>query len=149
MLVRRQTNVFLSLWNELHFLTAVGLFEIVSIAYILCLLATVRQFSDVIGVPLNPTRFRPNIVVDGMEPWSEFDWVGKGSLQLGTIKFQVISKTVRCEGVSIDPLDYPKHIIDVPKLLAKNFPQYGPYLGVYAVVEEGGKISIGDQVQLV
>ena len=38
---------------------------------------TVKQFSDAIGIPLNPSRFRPNIVVAGMEPWAEFDLVGK------------------------------------------------------------------------
>ena len=68
---------------------------------------TVQEFSNIIGIPLNPTRFRPNIIIDNIEPWKEFDWVNNNEsiIQMGTTKFKVISKTVRCEGVSIDPLD--------------------------------------------
>ena len=107
--------------------------------------ATVRELSAAIGTPLNPTRFRPNIVLNGMPAWSEFDWIGK-TIQCGSTSLQVISRTVRCEGISIDPLEFPENILDVPKLLTKHFPQNGPYLGVYAVVEEGGHISLGDSV---
>jgi uncharacterized protein YcbX len=99
---------------------------------------------------LNPTRFRPNIVLKGedLAPFSEWDWIGK-TIQCGTTRLQVISKTVRCEGVSIDPLEYPENVLDIPKLMVKHFPEHGPYLGVYAVVEQGGEISLGDDVSLV
>jgi uncharacterized protein YcbX len=107
--------------------------------------ATVRELSSAIGVSLNPTRFRPNIVLDGVPAWSEFDWIGK-SIQCGSTTLEVISKTVRCDGISIDPLEYPENVLDIPRLLTKNFPEHGPYLGVYAVVEEGGTISLGDDV---
>jgi uncharacterized protein YcbX len=110
--------------------------------------ATVRQLSERINAPLNPTRFRPNIVLDGPAPWSEFDWVGK-TLVFGSTKLKVISTTVRCDGVSVDPLDHPDlAVLDIPKLLVKHFPEHGPYLGVYAVVEEGGAMAIGDDVVL-
>ena len=70
---------------------------------------TVRQFSDAIGCPLNPSRFRPNIVVDGLEPWAEFDLVGKSiatkSESGEEFILDIVSTTVRCEGVGVDPLD--------------------------------------------
>jgi uncharacterized protein YcbX len=109
--------------------------------------ATVRQLSSSIGVPLDPTRFRPNIVLDGVAPWAEFDWIGK-TIQCGTCRLEVISRTVRCDGVSIDPLDYPENVLNIPALLQEHFPQHGPYLGVYAVVQEGGSTSLGDDVSL-
>ena len=118
---------------------------------------------------LNPTRFRPNIVIDGenLEPWVEFDWIGK-RLQIGKdVQLSVISKTVRCDGVSIDPDDIemidtdvatnhdddePKlryNSLDIPGLLVEHFPEHGPYLGVYAVIETGnGTISIGDDIKV-
>jgi uncharacterized protein YcbX len=111
--------------------------------------ATVRQLSERIGTPLNPTRFRPNIVIDGPAPWEEFEWVGK-TLRFGTTKLKVISTTVRCDAVTVDPMDHPQHLVvlDIPKLLVQHFPEHGPYLGVYAVVEEGGAMAIGDGVVL-
>jgi uncharacterized protein YcbX len=115
--------------------------------------STVKALESAIGKGshiLNPTRFRPNIVVknDDLEPFSEFDWIGK-SLQCGpSLRLEVISKTVRCQGVNIDPLDPQKTEVDIPGLLAKHFPQQGPYLGVYAVVKSGGQISLGDDVSL-
>jgi len=48
---------------------------------------------------------------------------------------KILSTTVRCEGVGIDPLDPYREKVDIPKLLAKYYPEYGPYLGVYASLE--------------
>ena len=68
--------------------------------------------------------------------------------------------TVRCEGVGIDPLDPNREKVDVPKLLAKHYPEYGPYLGVYASLEvidgDGNSddigidklLSVGDTLEL-
>ena len=108
--------------------------------------ATVDDFSKKIGVPLNASRFRPNIVLTGAPAWSEFDWIDK-KLQCGDVKMTVLSKTVRCEGVSIDPTD-PEHVLDIPGLLVEHFPEHGPYLGAYAAVDTPGEISLGDDFSL-
>lgn len=109
--------------------------------------ATVRALSHAMEIPLNPTRFRPNIVLDGIPAWSEFDWVSRDDahIQIGSCQLEVISRTVRCEGVSVDPLDVD-NVVDIPKALIEHFPEHGPYLGVYAVVQKGGTISLGDDV---
>lgn len=108
---------------------------------------TVKCLSDRIGFPLNPTRFRPNVVLEGMDAWGEFDLVGK-QITIGTTKLSVVKQTVRCEGISIDPLD-PENVLEIPKILTKEFPEYGPFFGVYAVVDEPGTIQIGDSVAVV
>ena len=79
------------------------------------------------------------MIVDGVEPWEEFKWVGN-TIKLGDVTLRVLSRTVRCDGVSGTGLD-------VPKLLQKHFPEHGPYLGIYAQVVEGGMMRIGDGVQ--
>lgn len=115
---------------------------------------TVRQLSEKCNMPLNPTRFRPNMVVEGWEPWAEFDWIGK-TLELHAtsntdqkpMKLSILSKTVRCDGVSIDPLD-PDTIVDIPKVLVQHFPEHGPYLGIYAAIDDSGEISLGDTLRL-
>jgi uncharacterized protein YcbX len=109
--------------------------------------ATVAELSKSLKVPLFPTRFRPNIVLDGLEPWEEFNWVGK-KIACGDTKLSVIKQTVRCEGVSIDPFD-PERVLDIPKLLTQHYPIHGPYFGVYAMIDKGGTMSIGDSVSLI
>jgi len=145
---------------------------------------TVKQFSNVIqhelkqkynevvdgcdneldSIQLNPTRFRPNVVVDGLEPWLEFDLIGKtievvpnqdnnteggDKSERHPLRFRITSRTVRCAGIGVDPLQPELPAFDIPKLLTKHFPQHGPYLGVYAVVDQdngcsGGQICVGD-----
>mmetsp|Transcript_25411 Transcript_25411/g.62522 ORF Transcript_25411/g.62522 Transcript_25411/m.62522 type:complete len:278 (-) Transcript_25411:108-941(-) len=108
--------------------------------------ATVEELSEAFGVTLSTTRFRPNIVVDGPPAWSEWAWIDN-EICLGSVKMKVISKTVRCDGISVDHRD-PESVLDIPKLLVKHFPQHGPYLGVYATVQEGGKIELGDDLSI-
>ena len=120
---------------------------------------TVRQFSDAIGIPLNPSRFRPNVVVSSLEPWAEFDMIGKtlvlehnGSSNDGNesnelLALDIVSKTVRCEGVGIDPDDAQTGVLPIPSLLTEHFPERGPYLGVYAIVRTGGTLKLGDRLQ--
>jgi hypothetical protein len=61
----------------------------------------------------------------------------------------VISKTVRCRGVSVDPDDDPPVVLDIPGLLVAHFPTHGPYLGVYAVVDRPGRIAVNDRLEVV
>jgi len=103
---------------------------------------SLKDFEAKIGVPLNASRFRPNIVVKGLEAWKEFDLVGH-QICLGTTKLSIIKKTVRCDGISVDALD-PDNILDIPSLMSKHYPTYGPYFGVYAVVDYPGTMAIGD-----
>lgn len=111
---------------------------------------------------LSSTRFRPNVIVDNLKPWDEFDLIGKtievvptSKSESPSLRFRIVSRTVRCAGVGVDPLCPELGTIDIPNLLAKHFPQHGPYLGVYAVVEKeqagncGGKISVGDTFRIV
>ena len=88
---------------------------------------TVKDVEEKIGISLNPIRFRPNIIVDNLEAWKEFDFVGKRLriVKQGTdhntrqIELKVLSRTVRCAGVGIDPTD-PTKKIDIPQLLSKH-----------------------------
>jgi uncharacterized protein YcbX len=122
-------------------------------------LNTVRALSEKIGVKLNPYRFRPNIVIDGPPAWSEFGWVGKnlvvvdnsdnGDKPTGMMKLAVIQKTVRCEATHVDPTDPADPYPEIVKLLIKHFPEHGPFLGVYAVVDQPGSLAIGQEFRVV
>ena len=109
---------------------------------------TVAALSEACGVALHSDRFRPNLIVGGALPaWEEFRWVGR-EVKLGEATLRVISRTVRCEGINADARHGSfKADVDIPGLLDKHFPEHGPYLGVYAQVVEGGRVSVGDAVQ--
>ena len=131
---------------------------------------TVKQFSDAVygeseDVSLSSTQFRPNLIINNLEPWAEFDLIGKtievvpksGDNDTSTSLTLLVSRTVRCAGVGVDPEQPNLGVIDIPKLLSKHFAQHGPYLGVYAVVENDNNddenckrtISVGDTFRVV
>lgn len=121
-------------------------------------LNTIRALSEKIGVELNPYRFRPNIVIDGPPAWSEFDWVGKNLVVMDNsdgdgkptgMKLAVIQKTVRCEATHVDPTDPADPYPEIVKLLIKHFPEHGPFLGVYAVVDQPGSLALGQEFKVV
>ena len=130
---------------------------------------TVKQFSDAVygdeeDVSLSSTQLRPNIIMNNLEPWAEFDLIGKTIEVVSKcgntatpLRLRIVSRTVRCAGVGIDPEQPNLGVIDIPNLLTKHFPQHGPYLGVYAVVENDNNddenckrtISVGDTFRVV
>lgn len=115
--------------------------------------ATVRALSAKTGVAIDPLRFRANLIIDGLSAWDEAAWVGR-RLRVGRATLRVIARATRCAGVNLSSeVDGGSSgddgsLLDVPGLLARDFPEQAPYLGVYAQVEAGGWVSVGDQVEL-
>jgi len=128
--------------------------------------ATVQELEKRSGVKLDAWRFRPNIVIDGATPWEEFAWVGRtlrvvaardnyANDEASSLIIKVLTRTVRCAGIGIDPRDPGAAALDVPRLLSEHYPEHGPYLGVYASIEvvgggdgEGKLLSVGDTLEL-
>jgi uncharacterized protein YcbX len=50
--------------------------------------------------PLNVTRFRPNVIVDGVEPFAEDAWASVG---IGEVSFRTTMQCDRCVMTTIDP----------------------------------------------
>ena len=127
--------------------------------------ATVRELSAKIGrpdsntsgsaatngeapPPLQASRFRPNIVIDGVPAWEEFSWVGK-KIKVGGAVLEVLSRTVRCAATNVDPRGgVLRADADMPALLRTHYPQHGPFFGVYARVHSPGKVRRDDSVEV-
>lgn len=107
-------------------------------------LASVRALEQTLGQPVNPLRFRPNVIVDGLPAWAELDFAGH-TIQLGGAKLDVFKRTQRCAATDVDPVtamrggDLPRHIEATHG--HRDF-------GVYASVKTGGRIALGDQLSL-
>lgn len=103
-------------------------------------LATLREVERVVGRPLDPIRFRPNIIVDGPPPWAEFDWMDR-EISLGPVRLKVVERTTRCAATNVDPKTGARDM-DIPAALRRAFGHMD--VGVYATVATGGTLAIGD-----
>jgi uncharacterized protein YcbX len=103
-------------------------------------LASVRDFERVVGKPVDPIRFRANVYIDGIDPWSEFGWVGK-EISCGGATLEVMERICRCAAINVDPQTGERDINLV------NFLQGGfghNNMGVLAKVTKAGYFAIGD-----
>ncbi|WP_456285195.1 MOSC domain-containing protein [Microbacterium sp. JZ101] len=91
-------------------------------------------------------RFRSNIVVDGLEPWSELDW--RGRVRIGEVVFAVQRPIIRCLAIHADP-DSGERDAPLLKTLTRVFGQAEPTLGILLLpAEGGGTVRLGDSVEL-
>ena len=44
-----------------------------------------------IGKNIDPSRFRANLLIDNIDPWKEFNWVGK-TIEIGDCILEVLKE---------------------------------------------------------
>jgi uncharacterized protein YcbX len=100
-------------------------------------------------VPMN--RFRPNLVVEGSEPFEEDTWK---EIRIGSTVFHVVKPCARCPIPTIDQETGERHSSEPTRTLAtfrtvrragKNKILFGQNL---IADEEGGTLHVGDEVQV-
>lgn len=110
-------------------------------------LASVREMSRLAGTFIDPLRFRGNIYVDGIDAWSEREWVGKTLSVDGTAILKADEEIGRCKATHVN-LDNGNRDISVLDVLREN---YGHTIcGIYAtticpdatMLRPGDKLSI-------
>ena len=105
-------------------------------------LASIRDFERVARQPVDPRRFRGNILFDGLPAWAEFGWIGR-EIRIGTARLKVFERTQRCAATNVNP-DTAERDMNIPLTLRKGFGHLD--LGVYAEVVSGGEVKPGDDV---
>ena len=105
-------------------------------------LATVREVERVVGRPIDPLRFRANVYLDGLEPWSEFTWLNR-EIGIGPARLTVFARTQRCEATNVDPATGARDMA-IPAHLMRTWGHQD--LGIYAKVMSGGQIAVGAPV---
>lgn len=106
--------------------------------------ATVAALGEKVGAALNPLRFRGNVLLDGLAPWAEFDWIGR-ELTAGDVRMKVVQRIRRCAATDVDP-ETGARDHSLPAALATHFG-HGD-LGVYAAVLTAGSLAEGTRVTL-
>lgn len=97
-----------------------------------------------LGKPLSPLRFRGNIWLDELEPWEEFDWIGR-TLRIGEVEMEVRERIERCTATTVDP-ETGRPDTDTLGALEAGWGHRD--LGIKAVVTKGGRIAKGDRLEV-
>jgi len=107
-------------------------------------LASVAAIEDAQGAKVDPLRFRGNLYVEGADAWAESGWPGK-RLRIGGVTLEVLKMTDRCAATGVEP-GTGRRDMDVVQTLRMNFGHID--CGVYARVEQGGRVAVGDAAAL-
>lgn len=96
---------------------------------------------------LDETRFRSNIVIEGVKAWEEHDWFGR-RIRIGEVEFDVVRHKTRCLATHANPRTGLRDIEMMP-LLMRHFAQREPTFAVGMEASGGGRqVRIGDPVAL-
>ena len=109
--------------------------------------ASLAQLDEWVGdetAPLDMLRFRPNIVIDGDEPFAEDAWPFVG---LGDVRFRVSGVCDRCVMTTIDPVTLARGKEPI-RTLAKHRRWDGKtWFGIWLVPQGSGAVAVGDAVR--
>jgi uncharacterized protein len=107
-------------------------------------LASVRALEQRMGVPVDPLRFRGNLQVEGLPPWGEFDLVGRDIAGPAGLRLRGLKPIDRCAATNVDPVTGFRDL-DVPGALMRAWGHVD--CGLYATVEVGGELAVGDVLE--
>lgn len=104
---------------------------------------TLSRLSEMVGVPLDVERFRPNILVEttNREAFSEDGWVGS-ILRIGGVRMRVDKRDGRCAVITIDPFTSERN----PAVLRTVARDRQGCVGVYGSTVQPGRIGLHDSV---
>ncbi|NYF96991.1 MOSC domain-containing protein [Janibacter cremeus] len=95
------------------------------------------------GASLSMARFRPNLVIDGQEPFAEDDWP---TVRIGDVEFRTAETCDRCVMTTIDP-DTLERGKEPMRTLARHRRWDGKtWFGTRLVPLTQGELSVGDDV---
>jgi len=121
-----------------------GMFDLAGLSVITT--QTLASLAAMIGLPMDPRRFRPNVLIDtgsGSDPFPEDAWVGR-TLAFGEVESgasaSVTELDERCSMINLDP----DTGLGAPEVMRTVVRERGNYAGVYAVPTRGGAIAVGD-----
>ncbi len=105
-------------------------------------LASIRDLQRTVGNDIDPVRFRANIYIDGLDPWSEFDWVGE-DLAIGQARLAVVERIGRCGAINVNPENGARDE-NLVKALQRGFGHTD--MGIFVTITQGGDAQAGDPI---
>jgi uncharacterized protein YcbX len=93
--------------------------------------------------PLSIVRFRPNVIVDGDEPFAEDGWT---SVRIGDVEFRTTVRCDRCVMTTIDPVTLAGGKEPIRTLARRRRWDGKTWFGIRLAPLSTGVISVGDPV---
>jgi uncharacterized protein len=114
------------------------------------LLSSVSSLADLnarLETPIGMERFRPNLVIEGTDPWAEDEWT---TLMIGDVEFENIKPCARCVVTTTDQVSGERRGAEPLATLATfRRDAAGKVLfGVNLVARNEGVIRVGDSLIL-
>ena len=123
-----------SISNKVDFVNSVSLLNIQSI----------NDFQKKIEKEIEPSIFRGNICVDGIEPWKEREWIGK-IIKINNVSFKVEKNIPRCVAINLKP-QTDDNSFNLLQSLKKTYNHFE--MGIYLTALDDGNISIGNTIDI-
>jgi uncharacterized protein YcbX len=123
-----------SISKKVDFVNSVSLLNIQSI----------NDFQKKIDIKIEPSIFRGNICIDGIEPWKEREWIGK-IIKINKVSFKVEQNIPRCVAINLKPKS-DDNSFNLLQLLKKTYGHFD--MGIYLTALEDGDINIGNTINL-
>ncbi|HEV7203544.1 MAG TPA: MOSC N-terminal beta barrel domain-containing protein [Jatrophihabitans sp.] len=96
--------------------------------------------------PLPMTRFRPNVVVDGVDAWDEDCW---RHVRIGATTFRAVKGCDRCVMTTLDPQTAAKGMEPIATLARQRKWDGKTWFGINLVPDTPlGRVRVGDQVEV-
>ncbi len=109
-------------------------------------LASVVDLEARLGVPVDPLRFRGNVMVEDLPAWAELDLVDRELIAPSGLRLQVIKRIERCAATNVDPATGIRDL-QIPKALMQGYGHVD--CGIYCRIVSGGTLSEGERLTLV
>lgn len=109
-------------------------------------LASVADLESRFGVPVDPLRFRGNLMVEGLPAWAEHDLVGRELVAPSGLRLAVTQRIGRCAATNVDPATGIRDM-QIPKALMQGYGHVD--CGIYCRIIAGGTLGEGERLTVV
>lgn len=115
--------------------------------FLLTTTASLEDLSHRVGEDVPMDRFRPNIVLRGVDaPWAEDDWT---RIRIGELDFDIVAPCTRCTIVATDQRTGERGVEPTRTLASFRRIESGKVaFGVYLAHAATGTLSVGDPLEL-
>ncbi|MGJ8721293.1 MAG: MOSC domain-containing protein [Salinibacterium amurskyense] len=124
--------------------------EVVSLAdggpLLLASEASLRQldeWAEADAAPLDMIRFRPNVIIDDLEPFVEESWT---HVTIGDVRFRVTMICDRCVMTTIEPSTLERGKEPIRTLAQHRQRDHKTWFGIRLTPLDGGRIHVGDAI---